>query len=81
MRRILQVLVMTCLALAGLAGASAAATVEEMLAEGSLGGEKAAVTALLLPPLLGSAYCPPFQNRRDTFEQFTHRQHRRRQHN
>lgn len=46
MRRILQVLVMTCLALAGLAGASAAATVEEMLAEGSLGNEKASVTVI-----------------------------------
>ena len=67
MRRILQVLVMTCLALAGLAGASAAATVEEMLAEGSLGDEKAAVTVVEYASLT-CPHCADFAD--NTFEAF-----------
>jgi len=67
LRRILQVLVMTCLALAGLAGASAAATVEEMLAEGSLGGEKAAVTVVEYASLT-CPHCADFAD--NTFEAF-----------
>ena len=67
MRRILQVLVVTCLALAGLAGAHAAATVEEMLAEGSLGNEKAPVTVIEYASLT-CPHCADFAD--NTFEAF-----------
>jgi protein-disulfide isomerase len=67
LRRILQVVVITCLALAGLAGASAAATVEEMLAEGGLGNEKAPVTVIEYASLT-CPHCADFTD--NTFEAF-----------
>ena len=67
MRRILQVLVITCLALAGLVGLSAAATVEELLAEGSLGDAKAPVTVVEYASLT-CPHCADFAD--NTFEAF-----------
>jgi len=67
LRRILQVLVITCLALAGLVGLSAAATVEELLAEGSLGDAKAPVTVVEYASLT-CPHCADFAD--NTFEAF-----------
>ncbi|MFI5022296.1 MAG: DsbA family protein [Alphaproteobacteria bacterium] len=62
-----QVFVFVTLVFAGLAGTAAAATVEEMLAEGSLGSDKAPVTVIEYASLT-CPHCAAFAN--TTFEAF-----------
>jgi len=65
--RFSQVFVFVTLVFAGLAGTAAAATVEDMLAEGSLGSDKAPVTVIEYASLT-CPHCAAFAN--TTFEAF-----------
>jgi protein-disulfide isomerase len=65
--RFLQSFVIVAITLLGLAGTARALTTEEMLAEGSLGNEKAPVTVVEFASLT-CPHCAAFANR--TFDQF-----------